>query len=369
MAPASNGSTSAAPAGWRASLVGRLGLWYLPLATLLLVVVLAPAIAPFGLHPSPESVFAVTARTGVVEIHPTCERNLVWDLPAGRLLARNCSAVDPAECGGLREAVTATLAAGSSARIEMRADGRWGITFGYVERLDCPGTTAEAIRISADYEDVPADDAGYFYVAEPPGEGQAPPAFALPLAGRAIIGQFVEFGGGWSEVHSPTLSEGQVFGRDVAVGTGERLTLLDEELDPGSIVDTHPRRAGAGDSGSDDAEPAASGFVLSGEADMLVQVSQKRSIAVIPYDGVGRRLEIPRWKVWWNSPLLQLVASFAGVLGALLGLYIASQEGRLAYGELREQARSRAAVEPPAAGPAAAEPRQPAGPEEGGGAT
>jgi len=354
--PTDPGATAPHAAGFRARLSGRLGLWSLPLQAMLLVLLLAPLFAHFGLRPSPETVFAVQARSGVLEVQPTCERSLIWDLPGGRLIARQCGADDPADCGGLHEAVTATLSAGSSARIEMRADGRWGITFGVADRASCGDPAGMPVRITADYDELPPDESGYFYVAEPLLPGEPPPAFALPLAGRITIGQFVEFGGGWSDVQSPTLSGGRVFGRDVAIGTGERLTLLDEELDPGSIVDTHPRQAGAVEPGDTAAEPVATGFVLSSKDDgdrhdMLVQVSQRRSVAVIPYDGLGRRLEIPRWKVWWNSPLLQLVASIVGVLGALLGIYIASQEGQIAYRDLRQQAEQRQATPAPASGP------------------
>ncbi len=344
---------------WLAGLPGRLELWWPPLLVLAGIVATAPLYAPLGLRPSPETVFAMQARTGVLEVHPACGRSLIWDLPAGRVLARDCDPDDPEQCGGVRDAVTVTLAGGSTARIEMRADRRWGVTFGRLDGPACADAGDSPIRITADYAELPADALGYFYVAEPAGPDAPPPGFSLPLAGRVIVGQFVEFGGGWSDVHSPTLSEGRVFGRDVAVGTGERLTLLDEELDPGSIVDTHPRLAGADKAADEASDRAATGFVLSGEGDMLVQLSQRRSIAVTPYDGTPRRLEVPRWKVWWNSPLLQLVASIVGVFGGLLGLWIASQEGRLAYRELRLPGEA-PKVADSLPQPSAAAPREPA---------
>jgi len=323
---------------WLARVPERLDLWWPPLLVLAGIIAMAPLYAPVGLRPSPETVFAVQARTGVLEVQPACGRSLIWDLPAGRVLARDCDADDMEQCGGVRDTVTVTMAGGSTARIEMRADHRWGVTFGRLDGPVCSDAGDSPIRVTADYVELPADALGYFYVAEPASPDAPPPGFSLPLAGRVIVGQFVEFGGGWSGVQSATLSEGRVFGRDVAVGTGERLTLLDEELDPGSIVDTHPRLAGADKGGDEASDRVASGFVLSGPGDMLVQLSQRRSIAVTPYDGVPRRLEVPRWKVWWSSPLLQLVASIVGVFGGLLGLWIASQGGRIAYRQLRHPA-------------------------------
>lgn len=318
----------------------RAGFWSVPVVAVAALCLLGLAVAPYGLSPSPQTVFSVQARTGVLEVIPSCSRSLVWDLPRGRVLPRSCDADDPADCGGEHDTVTVSLQAGSTARIEMRADGRWTIAFGVTDAAVCPGAGDRPVRVATDLGDLPPDGQGYFFVASPPADGEAAPAFALPLAGRVIIGQFVEFGGGWSEVHSPTLTEGRVLGRDAAIGTGERLTLLDEEIDPGSIVDTHlPRPETPGATGTTQA-PAATGFILSNIGDassdsseMLVQVSQQRSVGVIPYDGVGRRLEVPRWKIWWDSPLPQLAASFVGVLAGLFGLYLAARESYIAHQE------------------------------------
>lgn len=325
----------------------RSGFWTVPLVAGAVLGVLGLAVAPYGLSPSPQTVFSVKARTGVVEVMPLCSRGLVWDLPRGRVLPRSCDADEPEDCGGEHDTVTVSLLAGSSARIEMRTDGRWTIVFGVNDAAECPGTIDAPIRVATDSADLARDEQGYFFVASSPQAGEAPPAFSLPLAGRVIIGQFVEFGGGWAEVHSPTLTEGRVLGRDAAIGTGERLTLLDEEVDPGSIVDTHlPRPEDEGSAWSADA-PAATGFILSniGEpssdtSEMLVQLSQQRSVGVIPYDGVGRRLEVPRWKVWWDSPLPQLAASFVGVLAGLFGLFLASRDAYRAHQERCEQAKA-----------------------------
>lgn len=327
------------------------------LGGLLFLLVLVP-FGWLGIQPSPDTVFAVQARTGVVEVQPMCGRSLIWDLPRGRLTARSCDALDLASCSQVHDGATVTLYAGASARLEMRGDGLWGLTLGLVEDPPCVEGFGEPLRVTADAEDLAPDPAGFFYVAEAAGAGEAAPPFAFPLTGRVTVGQFVEFGGGWTTVHSPTLTEGRVFGRDVAVGTGERLTLLEEELDPGSIVDTHPAELRGGT--QDASLGPATGFIRSADGDMLVQLSQQRSVGVMPYDGVERRLEVARWKIWWASPFLQVLVSVLGVMAGGLGIYLASQEARQAYVEMplaeaaeaERVARQAAPAETPAETPA-----------------
>jgi len=278
----------------------------------------------YGLAPSRGTVFAVSASTDVLEVRPGCGEKLVWDLPGGRVEPRSgVSPDDEVACSGWNEDchVTVTLLAGASARIELHGPQRFGIAFGQSEAPACPDPVSPPIVVSTASGTLPADPRGYFYPSDQPfGELAADvQRFAIPLAGEVTVGQDLQFGGGW-QVATPLLRSGTIHGRDQAFWTRERITVLAEDIDPGSVVQTH---AAAGDTSAADGQ--ARGFVRFFDDHLDVQLYRNRSIAVHSYLGAWQRLEVPRWRVWWHSPALQTAASALvftlGMVGFVFSYY------------------------------------------------
>lgn len=319
---------------------------------------------PLVLAPSGSTVFAVSAATGVVELRPLCPDKVVWDLPPGEVQGRSCLPENPDDltsaeafqraCSVSAEQVTVTLLAGATAKVELDAADRWLLTFGTAPVPGCSVQNAVPLLVSAGDADLPFDPQGFFYrphtaaapapapsaadtaASEPASveaHGSANPAaveaqgsanLALALLGRVIIGQPMQFGAGWTAGSSPILNSARFVARSRALGTGQPLTVMDEDVEAGTIIDTHPTTrfaaAAAGPPGAADAIAQASGFVQLFDEELLVQVYQPESIGLLPYASESRIIRVPRWRPLWASPPVQLTVSVIVVAFTLLSL-------------------------------------------------
>jgi hypothetical protein len=335
------------------------------LASIAISFALLAVLIPVVLTPSPTTIFSIGASTNVVEVRPLCADKIVWDLPSGEAQGRSCMPLNPADltnpaafklaCTVGPAPVTVTMGAGSSAKIERDATDEWFVTFGSVDAGGCSNREQVPLHVSVGDEDLPADSEGYFYRPDPKAAGlsseSAPTSsarLALALNGRVIIGQAMQFGAGWSASPSPILHEASLVARNRAFITGEPLTVMNEQIEAGSIIDTHgTEEAGAmisGAPGVADHLFTASGFVQFFDDRLTVQVYQRRSISLLPHASQGRVIKVLRWRPLWASPLVQLGVSLIVLIAAVAGLMFSYYEAR---GSMPPLIRRAASTAPP----------------------
>ena len=221
----------------------RRGRWGWGNAGLLLGLSIAVTLATtYGL--SSRTTFSIVARTETLTIRAACGARNQWDLPPGYVYG--ASTIDRSEPTAQEaQPITVVFGEGVLARVTLQSSGR------LVVGLRPVGTSQlGAVTASVGGLDRPRDEAGYDYVSLLPSELSGPGRGAdrsvsrmpvtLRLAGRVVLGDAVPEGGGWRDSSNPILSGGQILAYDRAWITGERLTLLTERIDPGSVIDTHP---------------------------------------------------------------------------------------------------------------------------------
>jgi hypothetical protein len=186
------------------------------------------------------------------------------------------------------------------------------------------------------YQSVPGEGAGeYLVIADAlarPMLGSAPP-LALRLGGRVVLGQLMSEGGGWGSASQPILHGARIEVRLMAPLTNQSLSVLVEEVGPGSIVDTHAcmmAEATMQDASCVTEWPGPStGFMYYPNSDgvMLVQVHRTAErIGVVPFGGVERPLRVTNWAIWVKSPVVQLIAAGLLLISALLQGLIAARD-------------------------------------------
>ena len=145
-----------------------------------------------------------------------------------------------------------------------------------------------------------------------------------------IIGQTISFGGGWTAAPSPMLNRAKLVARDRAIGTGWPLTILEEDIEPGTIVDTHLEFENtiAGEDGSADDIERSTGFVQVFDDRFTVQVYQPHSIGLLPYASESRIVRVPQWRPLWASPLIQFIVSSLVLLASLFSLVFAYAQAK-----------------------------------------
>lgn len=327
-----------------AAVPGRRALRRGPLAVIAVIVLGLAVLAYWVLRqPSPDVVFSVNAHTGVLQAAPLCNEELVWDLPAGRLMGR--SAASDADLPEEVERVTVTLYGGASARLVHRHTGAIVITFDAGEADACPIELERRIVVRHGMQNLPADPVGYDYMSMPLEAIDDQPVFALPLIGRVVLGEDLPYGAGWSGA-TPLLQSGEYRARGARSGGSvdrEQNTYLEEQLDAGIVVDTLPRAAHL--TGSDPV--SASGFVQIGSSWMQAQIYKRREISILTYAGVPTTYSVPRWRVLVRSTGAQILVALVAILGGIVGLVFSGLEALPNHGVSRAIRKFLREPEPP----------------------
>jgi hypothetical protein len=303
--------------------------------------------------PPRKTAFTIRAQTDVVTVQPDCGQALTWDLPPGEVRALGADA--PADLQRKIGPVSIVIRAGAQAVLERRETGEWRVVVKPLDGVEIctvqsPSgatdgqrpveTVPPADRISVlrlkytaangsevENESVAPSADGFAYRSI--GDGADPPP--LRLAGRVLLGSPVLEGGGWSDARAGMLRSATIEGR-VRDSVGEQLSvLLREDVDPGSMIDTHAcldrhqteqQLAACAATGGD----AAVGFAAA-SSDGIVKSIQvvvhrlTKRIGVLPYGGEQRSLAVTWWTALLNNPLAQQVAAALIIVTTLLGHY------------------------------------------------
>lgn len=339
---------------------------------LLLLLVAGASVALFvrAIVPARDSAFSIEATSDVVRVEPSCGDLLTWDLPPGWVIPDAAPLEDPAAAEVLAATaaapVTVELAAGSSATVVREASGHWKVRLVQGSAFaNCRPAPPHTLVVTAGGRRLPADPSGYTYQSvsgdrgggppvssETPAQpllGSAPP-LALRLGGRVVLGQLMGEGGGWGSASQPILQGARIEVRLMAPLTNQSLSVLIEEVGPGSIVDTHAcmlAEAAAPDAACAAAQPSPSaGFLYypNGDGVMLVQVHRTAErIGVVPFGGVERPLRVTNWAIWVKSPVVQLIAAGLLLISALMQGLVAARDAwpRMAVGHVPERTSKR----------------------------
>lgn len=226
------------------------------------------AVASFVSSCTPGSnAYSMRARTSVLSVEPACGRSLVWDLPVGVFSATSSDAPPPLDEASRRARhepwlASVRLAAGSRARIERIGDGELTIHFDRSPHfIGCAGGDAvvdvrseagRAARSLSVARGKGASDrivyrSGSGAAAVPtkaavhPAGDKAALEFVLPLEGRIVVGAELQHGAGWRNAEAPALLDSaEIQVRSLEGVTEHSVTLIEERVDAGSIVDSVP---------------------------------------------------------------------------------------------------------------------------------
>lgn len=268
-------------------------------------------------RPAKNGTIAVAATTGSLTLDVLCRERLVWDLGPGRMQRRgDPPGTEPRRVGGL----TITLLGGARVRVDSLGPGVFHFAVENAEALarEC-GRTGSAFQIEDDGGAVKDDPVGMTYAAEPTA-GPAANPISLPLSGRVVLGQAVQQGAGWSARPAGVLESGTVTLRVVPAFSEERVTLGSEQLDEGSLLDTHacldaPAKA-AGPCPDKTAPPALGYFRAAPQGGLKVQLYARGPIGVQAFGAAEQhQIAIPNSTVAWRSDLLKF---WGASLGAVL---------------------------------------------------
>jgi hypothetical protein len=280
-------------------------------------VILAAAL--WLIQPSPAAAFAIAADTGVLSIEPLCGERLVWDLPPGRVIRRSgVPGLDEPKQG--QKSTTLVLSAGSRARLESPAPGLLGIAVSFVESLRCSEAVGAFYDVAVDGVSLPEDRAGITYTTRPADRADAPLRAALTLSGRIVLGEAVQLGAGWESRPTGMLESGTVALRVIPWFDNDRVTLRTEQLERGSLLDTHACLGAAERSEPCPTHTAAPaiGFVrVQPEGGMAVQLYAQGAVGTQSFGGEQYVIEVPQSTAAWYSPTLNAVASVLIVMFAL----------------------------------------------------
>lgn len=315
-------------------------------ANVLLAIVLSVAIAVAATQGlSSSTMFSIVAQADTLSLRPGCGSRVVWDLPRGAVYGATVrDERDLRRQKPVRESarpVSLSFGEDHVARITLRRDRR--LQIGVRRSAERAGEERSAQEAGAgglgaavamiDGVEQPRDPSGYDYVSLrprelPPGdraEGSGALPLTLRLVGRVVIGEPIPEGSGGRESWSPTVRTGQLLAYNRAWFTGERLSLLTERLDPGSVIDTHPtmnNRNATGmrvidiHTGQPDCRPGAQpwpavGYVRDHPADGLEVVLYRNgpSVGLAPLGGDVLEIGLTWWSTFTASPVWQISAA------------------------------------------------------------
>jgi hypothetical protein len=101
--------------------------------------------------------------------------------------------------------------------------------------------------------------------------------------------------------------------------------VLNEGIEAGTIIDTHPPSLTADNEGDDE---RAQGFVQIFDEELVVQLYKARSIGLLPFATDDRVITVSRWRPLWASPAVQLIVSLGVVTITLLSFSFAFIQAR-----------------------------------------
>lgn len=303
--------------------------WYWVGGGVLVVVIAGSVIAYLGTRAA-RADFTLTADTGILRLQTYCAQRLVWDLPRGTVTMPGALA-PPSEDG-----TPAVAAAAEPANISLAMEGHVQVTVsrgpqGNLLVTVQRGEGADASRPLGEVTESGATNKTqtitrqlYYQSAD------AAPSFTLPLWGRVIVGDDVPQGSGSEAGAASLLRKAEVRAR-VSLRGGlnqgvPRKTIIDESLDAGDIVDTHPELADekldakslAALCNRQEEAWASVGFIApEGGSLSLVVHRQARAFGVTRAGATPFTLSVPRWHLWLVNPVVQI---FAGLFALLLGV-------------------------------------------------
>ncbi len=300
--PVSLGAWSAQRLRW---LLGWPGLGVIPVALAVLI----------SFSGSAESNFSVSAHTEVVAVEPSCALTLNWSLAPGTLtwISEKEPLAPPRSCGNGKDGIELTLRAGARAVVEHLPKGHWQVSVSrsgaYAACASDLGGGRPVFEARAGGRDCGAGASGLTYRSgEPPNPDPRPQEFTHLLEGRIVVGAPVIDTGGWDGEATTALREARVQARIKAAVTQQSISVLDEAIEPGSIIDTAPQP------GPD--APSARGFVRpnkDGGLTVLAHVTG-RHMGVTPHAGERRDVSVSRWSQLLASPFLQALLLAFGVV-------------------------------------------------------
>ena len=144
-------------------------------------------------------------------------------------------------------------------------------------------------------------------------------ATTLPLTGHIRIGQAVQQGAGWSDRRARVLESGTVALRVVPTFSEERVTLSTEQLDEGSLLDTHaclldPRDESGGPTPAcpPPHAAAAQGFVrVDPKGSLKVQLYARGPVGVQAFaSATQQQIVVPNMIAAWRSDAIRVWGSF-----------------------------------------------------------
>lgn len=273
-----------------------------------------------------ESNFSVTARTEVVAVEPSCSLTLNWNLGKGSITRAEDTKLPggskpvktPPACIGAEKPVQITLRAGSRAVLEQLPGGGWQVNVSRSSAFaGCAsdlGGGHPVFEAWVDKQECAAGASGITYVSMPAKRGEdggaQPQDFAHLLEGRVVLGAPLLEPGGWNLPAGSALREAKISARIRAALTHQSISVLEESVEAGAIIDTSPAPG--------EPMPTARGFVRpnkDGGLDVLVHVTS-RQIGITPHAGERRALSVTRWSQLLASPFLQaLLLAFGVVVG------------------------------------------------------
>jgi len=329
---------------------------------MILLVVAAGSLTRYLLRPFPID-YTVAAQTATLSLRTYCGQKLAWDLPRGFVRvpgqlrlpdatpeADGVAAVEPGA-----ELVSVTIEQDVIVTLTVLPGNRlsvvWALPSAGGERAAAAGLVTVGGRT------IPIDQTIY-YESELPlaggSAGMAAAGFTFPLAGRVILGDDIPYGSGVEGRSAPVLQAASVVGRaDVGssrYGAAPRKTLLEEKLDTGDLVDTHPEfdnRADrvararidlnspnpactAGDAAATDGAWAAMGFVSPDTQGAFQAVLHRRAsgVGVSHLGAAPFMLTVPRWHAVILAPDYQILIALFVVLTSLISLALNSLQLR-----------------------------------------
>lgn len=274
----------------------------------------------------PSAHFSIQAATQELRVDLPCGERIVWDLPAGLIGDPEGHAVEAGQA-------SVTMAGDTSLVLRLSADGHLEANWPVQSALSCRGqaATPDRLQVQADDAPVAVGDELVYRSRHPFNQGS--PSLLLPLRGRMLLGGEITEGAGFgSAVNLPILMSARIESR-IADRIGQRRLVHAEDIEAGSMVDTHAcLSAPAGGVGlsaclrASESEPAT-GFVRVAAATdesgpmLYAQVSVTgRAVGIRPHAGLERRMMVTRWAGIVTSPWVQILALLVVALGSLCGL-------------------------------------------------
>ena len=276
--------------------------------------------------------FTIAARTGILKIRTYCAQRMVWDLPPGHVkqpTPLQPSAGTTPQGGDNERAHDVSISIESDALITVSRSPNSPLLIvvqrGEQESSSQAGNSLGTFTIGD--ESRPIDGPLYYRSTD------APHAFTLPVWGRATIGDDVPQGSGSAAGAVPLLSGATIrarIGIDRKFNSGiPRKTVIEETLDAGDIVDTHPEfigtRPNAGPvrklCGGQTEEWAAVGFIVPDNEAGSLDVVIHRSADAVSVARAGSKpfeLSVPTWNAWLLSPRYQIGAAIIAILLGML---------------------------------------------------